>query len=187
MTRGRALTIAITLQLLSVLALTQSWFQISMAPSGNTVQLGAYDGSTTYPAAMPLHLLGLAATMFATLTVRFARLLVLAIASLVSLLSLAFVGVSALSKQISALDGALDRLTGIANTHGISELSVETTFWFAVWIVCEFVVTFWLILTIIWQSKWQTTAIADASGKQTKSAKSRNASSTIELWDQQRD
>lgn len=158
-----------------------------MAPNGTAIELGAFDGATTYPTAMPLQLLALAATIFATLTVSLARVIVLAISALTSMLAIAVVGFAALAKQISALDLQLDRLTGIANTHGISELSVFSTAWPILWIACEVATAAWLCLAIVWQKNWQTTSKADRPARSLKTKNPKTPRSAIELWDEQRD
>ncbi|MEN9749694.1 MAG: hypothetical protein RL149_772 [Actinomycetota bacterium] len=158
-----------------------------MAPNGSEVKLGSFDGTSTYPVAMPMQLLALAALVFATLTTRFARVVVISIAAIAELTSVIYIGACALTKQISSLDGQLDRLTGIANTHGISDLSVASTVWPIFWIGVQVATLAWLGLGLVWQKSWNLAAASAISVSSPKAAKSKTPASSIELWDQQRD
>ena len=61
MSRTRALAIALAPQLLALIVLAQPWFKVSMQVDGSTVELGSFDGATTFAATSPIALLSLAA------------------------------------------------------------------------------------------------------------------------------
>ena len=183
MTKSRVLALGLALELLALLLLTQSWFEISMSPNGETVSLGSFDGATTYAVAMPLALFALAAILVALITSRIAQLIVIGLSALSSLASLALLAPAIFSKNIASLDTQLARLTGIANTHGISDLSIGTTFAPFAWLLVEVVASVWLAAALIWQRNWP---VVDKTAAPTgKATKKQTDGSTISLWDNQ--
>lgn len=186
MTRGKALGLALVLQLLAILLLTQTWFEVLMAPNGKLVTLGSFDGATTYPAAMPLQLFALAATVFALLTRGAVRAVVLGLAALAPVASVVTIGLAAMNKQISALDSQLDRLTGIANTHGISGLTVNASTFTVLWLACEVVTALWLAASAWMSGNWKQNEAAQRTERAKSAKPGKSAKSTIDLWDDQR-
>ena len=186
MTRAKALTLALALQLIALLLLTQTWFSVSMAPNGTAVSLGDFDGATTYPVAMPITLLVIASTLVATISTSTTRAIALGLGAVASLLAVGVVLPQVATKSIASLDQQLDRLTGIANTHGISELNIVSANnpWF--WAVALIANAFWLSAAIVWSRHWQQRD-RSATRTNTSTGKSKAAqASPIELWDDQR-
>jgi uncharacterized membrane protein (TIGR02234 family) len=188
--KGRALALALAFQLAALLILSQPWFKVSMQLDGSGVELGSFDGATTYPASTPLSLLGLAALSVVAISAsktRFAAILIAVSSTLGALLAIVPLIVT---RDISALDGQLDRLTGIANTHGLQDLLIAPTAFASVWmVICAI-----LLVYLIWMLK-----LSRAWSNQDKAASSRNEKSfaqgskeksqpkdSIELWDDQR-
>jgi hypothetical protein len=108
-------------------------------------------------------------------------------AALANVFALAIVLSQIATKTISALDPQLDRLTGIANTHGIKDVtvSIATAPW--LWAATVAVAAIWLVFGLVWQQKWQKHENTDRYDA-AKPAKKKSADiSTIEIWDNQRD
>ena len=187
MTKSRTLALALVLQVLSLIALTQTWVSVSMASEGKSISLGEFDGATTYPIAMPLALFAVAAVLIAAISRRLSRLIALALATLAEVAALALVLPQVLTSSISALDTQLDRLTGIANTHGIDEVSVANTWAPSVWALTVLIAAFWLAFACLKQASWTEKESADRYSTAKPTKKNRADTSTIEIWDSQRD
>lgn len=188
MNRSRAIAIAFAPQLLALLVLAQPWFKVSMLVEGSSVELGSFDGATTFPATSPIALLSLAALSVVAISAaktRIAAMLILIIANSAALL---FMVPMVLQRQISALDAELDRLTGIANTHGLSNVTVTSSGLEFVWIG-SIAATVFLVFWLLWLSKgWSnedrsTSARSNTPRKRNSKPKTE---SSIDLWDNQR-
>ncbi len=196
MPRSRALAALFALQLLSILLLTQTWYSISMAPNGHSVVLGDYAGSDANPSAMPTLLFVAVALLVVGFTTGVGRIIAIIAALLGSVGALVLTGAATLTRNISALDSSLDRLTGIAQTHGISGLTTTQSAYAWAWLACQLLISLLLVASLWWQRNWvpgQTRAKAgveaDAeAGRRSGSRKKPAAKkSAIELWDEQRD
>ncbi|MBP6043425.1 MAG: Trp biosynthesis-associated membrane protein [Rhodoluna sp.] len=187
MTKSKTIALALALQLLGLIALTQTWVSISMASEGKTTSLGDFDGSTTYPTAMPLALFAISAVFIAAISRRVTRVTALALASLAELGALAFVLPQVLTRSISALDSQLDRLTGIANTHGIEDVSVSYSSAPWLWALAALLSAIWLAFALFKQGSWQQQETTDRYSTAKTAKKNKADTSTIEIWDSQRD
>lgn len=187
MNRSKTLVLALALQLLSLLLLTQEWVAVSMAGEKGSVSLGNFDGATTYPVAMPLSLFALAAIVVSAISQRFTRISAMALAAISNASALAIILSQVITKSISALDPQLDRLTGIANTHGIKDVtvSIATAPW--MWATTVAAAAIWLVFGLVWQKKWQRQEKTDRYATAKPSKKKSADTSTIEIWDSQRD
>ena len=187
MSKSKTLALALALQLLSLLLLAQEWVDVAMAGEKGSVSLGNFDGATTYPVAMPLSLFAVAAILVSAISQRFTRISAMSLAAISNASALAIISSQVTTKSISALDPQLDRLTGIANTHGINDVTVSmaTAPW--MWAATVAVAAIWLGFGLVWQKKWQWQEKTDryATGKPSK--KKSADTSTIEIWDSQRD
>ena len=188
MSKSRAIATLLALQLLALLLITQTWYSISMAPNGHTVTLGDYTGVDAYASAMPTSLFVLTALLVVGFTVKVARVIALS-AALLGALAVTLLTLQAiLVRNISALDSSLDRLTGIAQTHGISDLTISQSVYAWLWVAVELLLCLVLAASLYWQKGWKAepkpTAV-EAAGKPRKTTKQQK--STIELWDEQRD
>ena len=179
MNKSRLLAILVMLQLISLLTITQSWYQVSMSINDKQTSLGEFDGVASYPLAMTLALFCLAALAVAALS-RNKRWGV-AVASLVNLVLAFWLIIQVSQRNISALDSQLDRLTGIAKTHGLDSVSVELTIY--PWLS---IIVFLLIAalgTYLAASKWPASSAKYSASSR---AKSESPSDAIGIWDQQR-
>jgi hypothetical protein len=188
MSRPRVLAISLAPQLLALIVLAQPWFKVSMLVDGASVDLGAFDGATTFPATSPIALLSLAALSVVAISAGKARVAAIVILIAANLAALLLIVPMILQKQISALDTELDRLTGIANTHGLSNLTVTSSSIEYVWLA-SLAVTVALGVWMLRLSKgWSNEDKSSSSrGDSAKPRGSRAKSeSSIDLWDNQR-
>ena len=186
MTRAKALSLALALQLLALVLLNQTWFSVSMAPNGSVVSLGDFDGATTYPVSMPIALLIIASTLVAAISTSVTRRIALAVGAVGSIAAVAIVTPQMAAKSIAALDQQLDRLTGIANTHGITELNINSAAVAWVWAVAMLANSVWMAASIFWSGKWQQRDRAQSKVQGKNRKVQAEAVSPIELWDDQR-
>ena len=186
MTKTRSLALALVLGLLALLLLTQSWFDISMAPNQSVVSLGSFDGASTYPVAMPLALFSLAALLVAAISIKRMQLVALILALIAVTASLFLVIPALAARNISALDQQLARLTGIANSHGISDLTVDSTYAGIAWIIAQSVLGIWLVISVYRQPKWSNSDRSRYQKSTVNGGKEKLDTSSIGLWDSQR-
>ena len=189
MNKNRALALALVLQVSALLILSQPWFRVSMQVDGASVELGSFDGASTYPVSSPLALLGLAALSIVAISAsrtRFAAILIAALSEITALIAVIPLFVAS---DITALDGQLDRLTGIANTHGLQDLEILATPFGWIWIVISassLCYLLWMLqLSKSWSNQDKATSSRAKSLKQGTRHKGEPKGS-IELWDDQR-
>jgi len=188
MSRPRALSIALAPQLLALIVLAQPWFSVSMLVEGENVQLGSFDGATTFPSTSPIALLSLAALSVVAISAAKTRVAAILILIAANFSAVIFIAPMILQKQISALDTELDRLTGIANTHGLSNVTVTSSSLEFVWLAClaiTVVLGFWMLrLSRGWTNEDKSTS-ARSDGAKPRGSRAKTESS-IDLWDNQR-
>jgi Tryptophan-associated transmembrane protein (Trp_oprn_chp) len=187
MNKSKTLAIALALQLLSLLLLTQEWVGVSMAGENSSVSLGNFDGATTYPIAMPLSLFALSAIVVSAISQRLTRISAISLAAISNASALTIVLSQVAIKSISALDPQLDRLTGIANTHGIKDVTVSIAAAPWLWAATLAIAAIWLLFGLVWQGQWQRQEKTDRYTTGKPSKKKSADISTIEIWDNQRD
>lgn len=150
--------------------------------NGANTNLGDFDATASYAMAMPSSLLATAAVLVAFLVSGLARRLVLGFSALVSASLSLWLGIQVASRNVAGLDGQLDRLTGIAKTHGIESLQVAVTFIPWLWLgvaVLSVILGSWLALNT---HPWKTRPAQSVRGSSIDKTES-----TIDLWEQQRD
>lgn len=184
MNRARSVSLALAFQVLALLTLSQDWFTISMKADGAIVQLGSYSGASAYPVATPLALLSLAALSIVAISTGLTQRAAIAITALSPVASIAIVLPLAIGKDVSALDSQLDRLTGIANTHGLQDLGIEQTAMIAIWAMLVAVSALTAIWMFLLAARWENLDRGVKAAKQ-RAAKKRPKTS-IDLWDEQR-
>jgi len=180
MSNRRLHLLLFAIQLLNLLLLTQTWFSVAMKVNGANTTLGDFDATTTYALAMPSSLLAVASTLVAFLVAGKAKKFVLAFSALVTGALGAWLGVQVFNRNIAGLDSQLDRLTGIARTHGVDNLQVQVGIAPWAWLAITGLVVLLGGFLAVNRSTWVIRQSASAG----KSAK---ATSTIDLWEQQRD
>lgn len=180
MNNRRLHLILFAIQLLNLLLLTQTWFSIAMKVNGANSTLGDFDATATYALAMPSSLLAAAATLVAFLVAGKAKRVVLGFIALVTAVLGAWLGLQVFNRNIAGLDSQLDKLTGIAKTHGIDNLQVQVGF--APWT--------WLAITgliVLLGGYLATNRALWVVRQPVAPVKKTKAASTIDLWEQQRD
>jgi hypothetical protein len=160
-----------------------------MQVDGASVELGSFDGASTYPVSSPLALLGLAALSIVAISASRTRFAAILIAALSEITTLIAVIPLLVASDISALDGQLDRLTGIANTHGLQDLEILATPFGWIWTVISassLCYLLWMLqLSKSWSNQDKATSSRAKSLKQGTRHKGEPKGS-IELWDDQR-
>jgi len=183
MTNRRIVALVLALQLLSLLLLTQTWFSISMVVNGNKTVLGDYDGSQSYAISMPTSLLLLAITLVTFLVSTVAIRVLLAISAVIgTALSVWLVALQVSQKNVRELDGQLDRLTGIAKTHGVSGLKIDISAYPWLWLVVMVLTAGISVYLSLRTTGWQKSTSAQPAKDRAKTPVS-----AIDLWDAQRD
>ena len=170
----------LVLAVADILLVTQTWFTVSMQINGNNSNLGDFDGATTYPIAMPIMLFIAAALLISFIIHGFAKRLVFGLVTLVGLTSAIWVAYLVATRNIIALDPQLERLTGIAKTHGLAGLQINQSFFPWLWAsvtVAIGLVSAYLAFT---KSSW----LRNNQGSEPNPPQ---AATTIDLWEQQRD
>ncbi len=184
MARNRAIAILLATQLIVVLLLTQPWYSISMSPNGTLVTLGQFSGADANPSALATAIFALLAILLATFLRNAALRVCLAFVVIANSALAVFVAEALSQNRISALDGALDRLTGIAQSHGIQDLHVETSWLSFAWLVSAALSLVLAVSCLIWQRNWLAVRAASVSKKASKVTTTQPT--TIDLWDDQR-
>ncbi|MFM6978290.1 MAG: Trp biosynthesis-associated membrane protein [Micrococcales bacterium] len=182
MNNRRLHLLVFTIQLLNLLLLAQTWFSVSMDLNGKTTNLGDFDAMASYALAMPVTLLAGACTLVAFLVGGLAKRLVIAFGAATTSALAVWIGVQVFERNVSGLDNQLDRLTGIAKTHGLDSLQVSVTFtpwlWLAISGLQVALGVYLTFRTATWKRQEQRPAPKQRPAK---------ATSTIDLWEQQRD
>lgn len=186
MNKTRSVSLAFGLQVLALIAISQPWFIVSMVVEGSSASLGSFDGAKTFAIVGPLALLSIAALAVTTISAHKTRFLAVVLTALASLAALIDAVPRVLAKDISGLDGQLDRLTGIANTHGLDTLAISVSVWPYLWALF----TFASLLVAAWMLRLSTTWTNEdrsaAASKLKPRAKAAASTSSIDLWDDQR-
>lgn len=184
LTKSRTLGLWTIVLIANYIATAQTWLLLEMAPNGTTVQLGSFDGFTTYSFLSPILLVCLAA-LFASLFLggvgrKIAGLLGLA----ANLSALGLLVPRLLSSDVSGLAPQIEQLTGIAATHGIKDLTVLVLPW--AWISVGTLALLALIqgFFLLTERKWPKKAAKSDKYQTGQTAKDEN--DTIGLWDSQR-
>jgi hypothetical protein len=175
----RLSALLLLLQVLALFLLTQTWYQINMTVEGTVTSLGEFDAVATYAIVMPLSLLNATTTLVAFLVTRTGKRFLFGLSSIFGLIAACWVGLQIATKNVSGLDSQLDRLTGIAKTHGVEGLQVSVTP--TPWI--------WVAVTALSLLTSGFLALTRASWNSPRN-NNRNANipdSSIDLWEQQRD
>lgn len=184
MSRSKSVALSLVFQALALLVLSQDWFSISMKADGALVELGSYNGASAYPVATPLALLSLAALSIVAISTGITQRVAIAITAISPVAALAVVLPLAVSNDVSALDAQLDRLTGIANTHGLQDLGIAQTSMITIWALLTALSAIAAVWMLLRSSRWQNLDRGVTIKKQ-RATKARPKTS-IDLWDEQR-
>lgn len=126
MSKGRLLVLWVALAILAYIFASQDWYTLTMAPNGDSVKLGTYDGLTAYGNLSPVLMLNFAAILVVTFVGSLGRKVITALIVLANLGTLAWMVTRVLSQDVSGLAKQVEQMTGIAAAHGVEDLTVVT-------------------------------------------------------------
>ncbi len=179
MNKRRILLFLLFVQLLGLILLTQVWFTISMTIDGKIKVLGGFQGSETYSILLPVTLFILVSSLIAfLLTPRVARS-VLFVQAIISLILMVWVTTQLSTNNIAELDPQLERLTGIAKTHGVAGLQTEGNLFPWLWLTGCLIAMSLAIYLAIKPEGWNRETGDKKSNR-------RDPASAIDIWDSQR-
>ncbi len=180
----------------------QSWYEVSMSPNDEVVTLKSFDGFTAYAWLSPILLVCLAAVAVAVLLSGIGSRVILGFGFLVSCLVAFLVARSVTTQDLGGVTKELESATGIAATHGITGLQIQTTQFAFLSLSTLLAVAGYFLYTLLshktWAMKSSSRTPRNGVGKtngQIKSAGSSSAGSSkpkpasndsIAIWDEQR-
>jgi len=167
----------------------QSWFQVSMFPNQDTVSLQEFDGYTAYVWLAPLLLVCLAVLAVSLLTTGRIRRITLFIGFLSCGLTFFLSVTSVLTKDLSGVSRQLEAATGIAVSHGVDGVEVQTQPYVFMSLVLLVFLTIGFFWAAILSNRWlpQQGKVARQGAKSSITSVSKSSSNdSIGLWDQQR-
>lgn len=184
LTKSKTLGLWALILLANYIAAAQPWYSLEMAPNGTTVELGRYDGFTAYAFLSPILLVCLAA-LFASAFIGGVGRKIAGLAALsVSALGVALLTPRILGADVSGLASQIEKLTGIAATHGIKDLDVLVLSW--AWISLALLLLLIAVQAafMIVERNWPKRLAKSDRYQTSQTAKDDN--DTIGLWDSQR-
>lgn len=184
LTKSKTLGLWALILLANYIASAQPWYSLEMAPNGTTVELGRYDGFTAYAFLSPILLVCLAALFASAFIGGVGRKIAGALAIAVSALGVGLLAPRIIEADVSGLSSQIEKLTGIAATHGIDDLNVIVLSWAWISLASLLLLVAAQAGFLITERNWPT-KIAKSDRYQTaQTAKDEN--DTIGLWDSQR-
>lgn len=188
--------------LASLILAGQSWYEISMSPNDEVATLKSFDGFTAYAWLSPILLVCLATVAVAALLSGLGSRVILGFGFLVSCLVAFLVARSVTTQDLGGVTKELESATGIAATHGITGLQIQTTQFAFLSLLAFCAVAGTFLIALLSQKTWALKSISGTprNGKgqtngQMKSAGSSSAGSSkpkpasndsISIWDEQR-
>lgn len=170
--------------LANYIAVAQPWFSLEMAPDGTAVQLGRYDGFTTYSFLSPLFLVVLAALFASAFLGGLGRKVAGILALVAAGLGAVLLAPRIIGADISGLATQIEQLTGIAATHGIDDLTIVVLPWAWISLASLALLVAIEVTFLLTERRWPK-KVAKSDRYQTgQTAKDEN--DTIGLWDSQR-
>lgn len=178
LSKGKSLGLISVLVIAAFIFSGQDWFLVSMAPNDEAVILKNFDGYTAFAWLSPLLLVCLAAVLTTAISVNRTRVASLAVGLLagLGLATLSLIGV--LGQDLSGVAKQIEAATGIAATHGITDLLITTqpSAWLAIGVFLLIGLAF--AAAIRSQRAWVV--------KQREASKAAPENDSISLWDEQR-
>lgn len=184
LTKSRTLGLWALILLANYIASAQPWYSLEMAPNGTTVELGRYDGFTAYSFLSPILLVCLAALFASAFLGGVGRKIAGLVALVVSILGLGLLAPRVIEADVSGLASQIEKLTGIAATHGIDDLNVLVLSW--AWISLASLLLLIAVQAgfLITERNWPKKVAKSDRYQTAQTAKDEN--DTIGLWDSQR-
>lgn len=156
-----------------------------MSPNDEVVTLQLFDGFTSYSWISPILLVCLAAISVSALTAGLSRTISLSIGIVGSAL-LVFLGSSAvIGQNLSGVAKQIESATGIAATHGVTGLFVETTQLAYLSLGTFALMGLIFLVAAITHHRWPSRIRKSGNGMQ-KSFSESTPQDAISLWDEQR-
>lgn len=181
LTKGRTISVVLLLQVVAWLLSGQSWYQVSMAPDGESLVLQTFDGFTSYSFISALLLVALSGIAVALLSSKLARTVALLFSSFASICLAVFGTSNVLSTNLAGVSKQIESATGIAATHGLKGVETNTLI-YAYLANASFVALAIATLAAAWFSRnW----ISRAKSPQKNPSRSK-PTDPISLWDEQR-
>lgn len=132
LTKSRTLGLWALVLVANYIAVAQPWFSLEMAPNGTIVELGRYDGFTSYSFLSAILMVSVAALFTSAFIGGVARKIVGLAALAITTFGVILVWPRIAQADVSGLAPQIEKLTGIAATHGIKDLAVLTLPWAAI-------------------------------------------------------
>jgi hypothetical protein len=175
----------------------QPWYEVTMSPNDEELLLKSFDGFSAYGWLSPMLLVCLAAAAVAALINGLGSRLVLCFGFLVSTAT-AFLTANAVAVQdLTGVKQELESATGVAATHGISGLGIQSTQFAFLSSTSLCLVAAVYLYSLITQASWVITPSSvkapntkTSMASNSKPAKPIRSKSTpkdsISIWDEQR-
>jgi hypothetical protein len=183
-TKSRTLGLWAFILLASYISAAQPWFSLEMSPNGTPVELGRYDGFTAYGFLSPILLVCLAALFSSAFLGGVARKISAAVALVATGVGLVLLVPKIVAADISGLASQIEKLTGIAATHGIKDLTVLVLPWAWISMACLALLLAIEALLLLTERNWPKKSTKSDRYQTGQVAKDEN--DTIGLWDSQR-
>ena len=183
-TKSRTLGLWALILLANYISVAQPWFGLEMAPNGTAVELGRYDGFTAYAFVSPLLLVCLAALFASAFLGGVGRKISGGVALAATGLGLFLLAPRIFGSDISGLSTQIEKLTGIAATHGIEDLTVLVMPWAWISLACLALLFAIESAFLMAEGRWPKKIAKSDRFQTSQTAKDEN--DTIGLWDSQR-
>ena len=171
--------------LANYISLAQPWYSLEMAPNGTTVELGRYDGFTAYSFLSPILLVSLAALFASAFIGGAARKIAGITASALTAFGLAVLASKVAESDVSGLAPQIEKLTGIAATHGIKDLTVLVLPFASISLILMALLVLVELVFLFSERSWPK-RVAKGDRYQIQQSE-KDPSDTIGLWDSQRE
>lgn len=168
-----------------MLTSAQVWYDVNMSPNEETVSLKSFDGYTVYPWIISILLVSLASIAAAAISRKLGRIVALSIGFAASAALVALTATALVKTDLLAVSKQIELATGIAATHGISNVSVSTLLPAYVALGAFFLLMLCFGLALISQRSWAERA-ASPRTQADKASKTTSPTDSIGLWDDQR-
>jgi hypothetical protein len=181
LSKGKSISVVLLLQVAAWILSGQGWYEVSMAPDGESLVLQTFDGFTSYSFISALLLVALAGTAVAMLSGKLTRTVALVFSAFAGVF-LAVLGItSVLSTNLAGITNQIESATGIAATHGLSGVETNTLF-YAYLAIATFVALALTTLAAAWFSRNWVNRLSSPQKNRSRS----KLTDPISLWDEQR-
>ena len=195
--KSRTLGFLFILIIVAFILAGQSWFLVLMSPNDEIVTLKNFDGFTAYAWLSSMLLVCLATAAVASLLSGFSSRAVFGFGFLVSALMTFMVASSVIVQDLGGVSKELESATGIAATHGLSGLQIETSQAAYLSLISLGLVSAGFLYAMFTQKSWTSNSSRTklkaaksrptGKGKSSSPAKAKQSpKDSIAIWDEQR-